>query len=126
MTRQFCAQIIHFFLIVGIITISISPACKFVSGDMSLMEICTPFGIQKIALSQDGTNAPVPTERGTTLSEKCAFCFSTQTQKIASADVPHALINFSHSKTYRLFKDAQRPTLILTGSLGARAPPIFS
>jgi hypothetical protein len=63
-------------LIVCLVSALVSPACAFVSGQTSLIQICAADGsVQTIAI--DSTQAPIPSERQNHKAQPdCAFCFA--------------------------------------------------
>lgn len=82
----------HFIVLVAFVLAAISPACKFVSGDMgggSLIEICTLEGIK---LLPDGRLPPLQNQTQSQDDHKktfsdCVFCFARDHSKAMYNDV---------------------------------------
>lgn len=75
-------------LILALISAGISPACAFISGKTSLIEICTADGgIKTIAVTEDGRQTPIPdTADHKSKKADCIFCFNAGTAKSGPAD----------------------------------------
>lgn len=94
----------------------ISPACKFISGEM--VEICGPNGVEMVRLSADQLPSEAP-EHQKTASENCAFCFAGAHIKTVSAapviikipDVTHVAAEreISSAQAYSLYRSAILP-----------------
>ncbi len=82
-------NIVLFVLALSIISAVISPACKFVSGQSTLIEICTAYGVKSIYLSNNDTQKPQ--QSGHQTNDKCSFCFSAKSQKYLPATYSAAI-----------------------------------
>lgn len=72
-------NLILLILAMSIISAGLSPACKFISGESTLIEICTAFGVKNITLPMnDGKNSG---PAGHKLTDQCAYCFASQNHK---------------------------------------------
>ncbi|MCB1562982.1 MAG: hypothetical protein KDJ75_05345 [Alphaproteobacteria bacterium] len=99
MQGRFFSPLICAFLILALGTMGISPACLFISGQSSLIEIeiCAADGSFKtVALPADQTpfEAPAPEKPAKHLDKNCAFCFAQshqKTQAVASLDILPAM-----------------------------------
>lgn len=120
----------HLMLVFCLVTAGISPACKFIAGKADLaglaglIEICTPYGVQKMAVnSQTGT----PVKPAPQMADVCGFCLAAQSHKAdgfkpAVFDAPVTAIA---AVDFTLRDDV----LHQTGAAHlyrARAPPFFS
>lgn len=79
-------SIIFFVLILAIASAGMSPACAFMSGKTSLIEICTADGsVKTIAVPADQAPADESSDHEKSQSGKtgknCAFCFAQDHQK---------------------------------------------
>ena len=77
-------------VILAIVSAGVSPACAFVSGGTSFIQICGADGeIQKVevdaALDPFADEAPMPLEDALESFEQCPFCFATSSQKYTQA-----------------------------------------
>ena len=99
---------LHTLAILALILMGVSPACKFISGGESFMEICTVNGIERIAMNDTPADAP-DDEHGK--NTDCAFCFtqtnlkSFQTASITIAvpvDLPNFAIASLNTQTHAL------------------------
>ena len=77
--------------ILAFILVGISPACAFISGESSFMEICTSNGIERIAVNDSfDPSAPTPDQNHAEKPD-CAFCFTQTHQKTfqtATLEIP--------------------------------------
>ena len=69
-------------IMLAFIGAGISPACKFISGQM--VEICGPNGVETVRLDADQLPSEAP-ENHKVASEQCAFCFAGSHIKTVSA-----------------------------------------
>lgn len=76
--------LLNFIMMLAFIGAGISPACKFVSGQM--VEICGPNGIEIVRLNTD--QLPPGTQDHKSLDEQCAFCFAGAHIKTVYAGPP--------------------------------------
>jgi hypothetical protein len=89
MDRTFRSAWLNILLIAAFVFAGISPACKFISGQTSLIEICTSEGIKLVAEQAPPANEANDTkDHDHKKPEHCAFCFSSAKIKIASAPPP--------------------------------------
>ncbi|MBI4030624.1 MAG: hypothetical protein HY370_03015 [Proteobacteria bacterium] len=117
--------IIHAFLIAALLTGAISPACKFIRGEVkSVIEICTLYGLKKIEWRAPG---PVPQkDEQHKAASDCAFCFAFAKIKFLGAKIPDAT---APTHDYRVSEPAARPEIIKLYALRPlppRGPPILS
>lgn len=75
---------LNLFIMLAIIGAGISPACKFISGQQTWMEICGAEGIKKVLVaSEDIPDAPEQQDHAQ--SEPCAFCLTHSSVKVTAA-----------------------------------------
>lgn len=77
------------FIVLAVIGAGISPACKFISGQQTWLEICGAEGIKKILVAADDVPAGEAQEHAS--SDPCAFCLTHASVKVMGtkvADVP--------------------------------------
>lgn len=73
---------LHLALILAFVTAGISPACAFVGGKTSIIELCAPDGSVKqveVPADMDPFAKPAPHENGhhvKSMMDDCAFCFA--------------------------------------------------
>lgn len=111
-------------VICALVTAGISPACAFIAGKTSLMEICGPEGLMMVEVpadqapgSADADHAPHPHD--------CGFCIAQASGK-AITTPPLAIIDFDFVYDGPRFAAAQTlRTSIMDGPLPARGPPAF-
>ena len=89
--NKLTSQILNMLLVAAFVLSGISPACKFISGETLLVEICKSDGsVETVALNY-GANGEEPTrdnpEHAPEMKNDCAFCFShTNLQSLAGTD----------------------------------------
>ncbi len=114
----FRSKLIHLCLILGLITSTISPACQFISGNASFIEICTAWGSKTLK---------TPTfDEDVELTSYCEFCFSNAVHKVvfvsdpafqADLFVTAFIVAGAYKQVFSTFLDI---------SFEARAPPVIS
>jgi hypothetical protein len=75
MKMGFCG-ILQVFLIVCFVLAQVSPACAFVSGKMSLMEICAADGTVKTIKVAEQYDPSAKQGKAPIVAKDCAFCFA--------------------------------------------------
>lgn len=121
---------LNFLIMLALIGAGISPACKFINGQASsLIEICTTFGVKKIAAPADFAAADTEQQQGDTqkTTDPCAFCLNAQTHKVIASLAPHipARDMFTHTRFIlptRLAAHTPSPSALPE----ARGPPTLS
>ncbi len=81
-------------IILAMVTSGISPACAFISGGKSFIQICGADGnVQEVAVdaSLDPFAEPAPIEKHLESMEKCSYCFSFLNQTLALPSSTDAL-----------------------------------
>lgn len=76
----------NFLMICALVAVSISPACKFRSGESSFLEICTALGIKTIEVRFDDSE-PVPAQNNNHVKTPCMFCVAGQIHQAVLSDV---------------------------------------
>lgn len=107
-------------LMLAFIGAGISPACKFISGEM--VEICGPNGVEMVRLNADELPPTAP-DHHKQVSEQCAFCFAGSHIKTAAA--PPVIIkipNLTHVAAERDVASAQAYSFYRSAIL-PRGPP---
>ena len=122
---------LNLLIMLALIGAGISPACKFINGQASsLIEICTTYGIKKIAAPADFAAADTEQQQdknGQKTTEPCAFCLNAQTHKVIASVAPQlparssfALARFILPATLTAFTEGAITTP------EARGPPTLS
>lgn len=122
---------VHLLLIAAFVTAGISPACAFISGGQSLIEICAADGSVKTIsvpaaqspLAVAGQSAPAPAPHHSQLKDQCAFCF-TAAQGQALAALPPTLSRPPLERTTAA-PDFSAPLKFSSSAHSARAPPSY-
>lgn len=109
-------------IILALVTAGVSPACAFVSGKMTMMEICGADGLMKIAMPAD--EAPASTDQHQQKHD-CGFCLAQTMGKALTTPVT-AIIDFH----YVYNEVSPRAVMafavpVLDGRLPVRGPPVF-
>lgn len=118
-----CAKfLLNLIIMLAFIGAGISPACKFISGEM--VEICGPNGIEMVRLNA-GDLPPDAPDHDTAKTDQCAFCFTGSQIKgmeVASLVVQVPDVSYVSSEeriaadlAYRAYRSATLP----------RGPPSF-
>lgn len=97
----------------------ISPACAFISGKSTVIEICTSLGIEKIVnQSNEDTQAPED------FAEKqCDFCLASHLNALSPDLDFHALIQQISTQTKLIIQDKSTHFIL---SYKSRAPPLLA
>jgi len=120
---------IHALVILAIVMVGISPACAFISGNSSFIQICAADGsVQSIevdaALDPFAEKAPISTDHLDAM-EKCPFCFASSHQKYGEAQ--SSSISFHVNSRYLIVSNGNAIPLGSTRvSYQPRGPPTFS
>lgn len=112
--------LLNLIIMLAFIGAGISPACKFISGQM--VEICGPNGVETVRLNADQLPPESP-EHDKEASEQCAFCFSGS--HIKTVSVPPITIkipNVTHIAAEQAIASAQAYSLYRSAVL-PRGPP---
>jgi Protein of unknown function (DUF2946) len=96
---------LNIFIMLAVIGAGISPACKFISGQQTWLEICGAEGIKKVLIASD--EVPDGGHQKHADAEPCAFCLTHANVKVITtkvADVPLPVLkaernNFTEQKT---------------------------
>jgi hypothetical protein len=123
---------LHLTLMMAIITAGISPACAFINGQTSMMELCSPDGDVRLvevpaAMDPFADNAPTPADdhHAQDNMDDCTFCFAkTQSKSLKAAD---AVISPLMLPRYLTVSAGMFiPASLKAANFHARAPPVFS
>ncbi len=117
-------RFIHCLVILAFLTVGISPACKFISGQMVDLEICTPEGLQTIQIAADKTPEPQKPQKHQK-TDDCAFCFAQTHLKLAKAEPPAFQAPAAFKTSCNHLQQAARYAT-LHSSAQPRAPPVIS
>lgn len=120
-------QLWQAFFILAFILAQVSPACAFVSGKKSLLEICAADGSFK-TIEVDAVfnplDAPPPSKKHDAKND-CAFCFSNST--IVKIPMESVEISVPVPSNYRFSSSGTIvPETLKTFHTQPRAPPIHS
>lgn len=117
LTRNILVQCL---MILALVTAGVSPACAFISGKMTMIEICGVDGLTQISVPVSQAPDTADHDRH---AHDCGFCLNHATGKaITTPDA--AIIDFGF-----VYKDSFSYTIalhqaaILEGRLPARGPP---
>jgi hypothetical protein len=118
MNRAFISVLIIFALVSALV----SPACAFMNGSMSMIEICAADGsVQTVAIDTD--QAPVSPAKHNTEKE-CNFCFASAHAKPISTGTIQIAPPLS-SQYLQTSNGTITPARLLTPAYNAQAPPNF-
>lgn len=112
----------HLALIVALMTGAVSPACKFVRGEVSLIEICTAFGLKTVELPSSQQKLPLHK-----IAKDCLFCLAHHNIKSIKADaqeVKFSAVWFVSNPPQNTRSAA--PRLYRAQDYTPRGPPSFS
>ena len=111
-------------MMLAIVGAGISPACKFISGDMTWMEICGVDGIKKVLVS--GDDLPAGQEQEHAQTDPCAFCLTHASVKTAPANP--SIITAPYNNVVESYDYSRVDTIaaIDLSTINARAPPHLS
>lgn len=101
----------------------ISPACKFISGEQSFIEICTDDDeIKRITLAEAGFDEPQHDHQHDKAESDCLFCFASSHGKALKADAHKAELP-ALAAYFQNGRGLYTPKSEKTQSFEARAPP---
>lgn len=108
--------LLNLVIMLAFIGAGISPACKFISGQM--VEICGPNGMETVRLNADQLPPEAP-EQHKASADQCAFCFAGSHIKTVSAppviikvpNLTHVSVeqNIATLQAYSLYRSATLP-----------------
>lgn len=115
---------IHFIMILALVSAGTSPACAFVSGKTTLIEICGVDGLMTVSVPSD--EAPASNDQADHKAfADCGFCLMHASGK-ALTTPDQAIIDFSYVYAEASLILADQPQfLLLDGRLPVRGPPAF-
>jgi hypothetical protein len=92
MNRTGHVFLLNCLLILAFITAGISPACHFINGKTSYIEICSGLELKTIKVTEDESPLDHKSSHNYADNNPCAFCFSSSYLKLAAA----GKISFDH------------------------------
>lgn len=114
--------LLNLLVLLAFIGAGISPACKFMSGEM--VEICGPNGIELVQLNASDLPPDAP-EHDPSQSDQCAFCFTgSQIKVMAVASLVIEAPAFNYVSSGRMVAAAQAYSAYRSATL-PRGPPSF-
>lgn len=114
------ARFLSVLMMFAIVTAAISPACAFVNGGTSLIEICNAAGdVEIIAVS--GSEAPTRPHQQT--QHDCAFCFAADNQAGKAISNYDFSLYLTH-QTLRVSAGLIVPAQLQVHDYHAQGPPI--
>lgn len=117
LTRNIFVQCL---MILALVTAGVSPACAFISGKMTMIEICGVDGLMQVSVPAD--QAPDTADHDQH-GHDCGFCLTHATGKaITTPDAVIIDFAFVYKDSFN-FSIAQHQSEILDGRLTARGPP---
>lgn len=112
--------------ILALVTAMVSPACAFISGKSSLMEICTSSGAIKTvdAAGNEASDSSSSTHKQSGAFGDCAFCLHSAHYKHAGFAEPLA-VQAARLETRQLvtLKSFILSARLMPSDLGAQGPP---
>ena len=130
-TKPELRNLLNVILITAFVLSGISPACKFMSGNAMLVEICKADGsVEVVSLDFGATGnegAPIkntPADHQN-MKNDCAFCFADSNIKTVAADDFNAILPLYNGQSGIL---KTRETIAKKSAnhlYAARAPPVF-
>lgn len=114
---------LNIFIMLAVIGAGISPACKFISGQQTWLEICGADGIKKVLIASDELPETDQTQHAN--AEPCAFCLTHANVKVIGtkvADIPLPVMKTAQGGF------AENPILLAGSNNDAafpRGPPIL-
>lgn len=107
-------------MILALVTAGVSPACAFISGKMTMIEICGVDGMIQVSVPAD--QAPDAADHDQQKYD-CGFCLAHATGKaITTPDAAIIDFDFVYKDSFN-FTITQHRSAILDGRLPARGPP---
>lgn len=119
--RQLARNIfVQCLVILALVTAGVSPACAFISGKTTMIEICSDDGVTKVAVPADQAPDTADHDRQ---GHDCGFCLAHATGKaITTPDAAIIDFSFIYNDSFS-FAIAQHRSGILDGRQPARGPP---
>lgn len=123
---------LHLTLIMAIVTAGISPACAFINGQTSMIELCSPDGDVRVvevpaALDPFADHAPSPAgdHHAQDNMDDCVFCFAkTQSKALKAANA--SAMPLLLPRYLAVGGGTFIPTSLKAANFQPRAPPVFS
>jgi hypothetical protein len=122
---------LHLSIMIAIVTAGISPACAFMSGQMSLIELCSPDGsirTVEVPAALDPLAVPAPPhEEHHALDnvDDCTVCFAkTQGKSLMAAEISLAALFLP--RYLAVSAGTFVPQSMKAAYFQPRAPPVFS
>ncbi|MGB0719819.1 MAG: DUF2946 family protein [Bdellovibrionales bacterium] len=120
----------HWLIVLAVFFTGVSPACSFMAGGTSVIQICAADGsVQNIAVDAafDPFADPAPQKQSADLSRKCPFCFTHAHLALDMPDAPDGLAFLSLPAGYLAVGGGiWVPDGLRLGAVSARGPPVFS
>lgn len=109
-------------LICALVTVGISPACAFIAGKMTMIEICGADGLVNVAVPAD--EAPGHDAGHERPGHDCGFCIAQSMSKaVTTPDAAIIDFSFVYADAFDYAVPTYRPA-VLDGRLPARGPPV--
>jgi len=122
---------LHLTLIMAIVTAGISPACAFIGGQKSMIELCSPDGdvrLVEVPAAMDpfaGSVSRQEDHHAQDNMDECTFCLAkTQGKSIKAADLATLLI--LPARYLAVGGGTFIPQSLSAANFQPRAPPVFS
>ncbi len=122
---------LHLTLIMAIVTAGISPACAFINGQTSTIELCSPNGdvrVVEVPAEMDPFAEPAPAQDKHNAQDNmddCTFCFAKTHAKSLSA-VSTTKASFILPRYMAVGVGTYIPQSLKAASFQPRGPPVFS
>lgn len=108
----------------AIIGAGISPACKFISGQQTWLEICGADGIKKVLIaSEEIPDAPHEQDHAST--EPCAFCLTHSSVKVTAAQKSIVIVPPLYLSAVTIERSEGIYAFALYQNTFARGPPVL-
>lgn len=109
-------------LILALLTAGISPACRFISGGETLIEICSLEGMKTIAVPDGATQ-----NHQNIKTTPCGFCVLAATGAMAEPTIDIISVNYAAEKATVFYPvPFVLPEETLTVTARPRGPPVIS
>lgn len=118
--------ILNFLMILALVTLNISPACQFLSGQnvTAWLEICGVDGLTKVQITHSEKTAEDATQNGSHLQKPpCAFCVTHAHQTLSWTAEQTVLSALLYAQGRSFFQAGAYVTQTWSAHFQTRAPP---
>lgn len=115
---------LNFFIMLAIIGAGISPACKFISGQQTWLEICGADGIKKVLIASEDVPES-PHDQSHASAEPCAFCLTHSSVKVTAAEKAIVIVPPLNLSAVEIEQSEGVHAFALYQNTFARGPPVL-